>query len=112
MMNALRDHYPRIVTRSMSRAVQRELRIRQLKQLETWLGDDHSLVVLRATILEAPARFGNERMTAVILGCVAKYQTTLRWRALKRGRQLFASTSSAFRTPIDRWWREGRARST
>lgn len=89
-----------------------QVRIRQLKQLETWLGDDHSLVVLRATILEAPARFGNERMTAVILGCVAKYQTTLRRRALKRGRQLFASRPSAFRTQIDRWWRQGRARST
>jgi CHAD domain-containing protein len=209
MMNALRDHYPRIVTRSMSRAVQRGLlartratmarvdpdrllprvareikrsgtrvqrrirraahagairtgirlgyrrarkamacvsthpdnppfhtwrrrvkdhwyhmrllegrtgrahvRIRRLKQLETWLGDDHNLVMLRATILEAPARFGDERMTAVVLGCVAKYQTTLRRRALKTGRQLFASTPSAFRTQIDRWWRKGRARST
>ena len=155
MMNALRDHYPRIVTRSMSRAVQRGLlartratmarvdpdrllprvareikrsgtqvqrrirraahagairigirrgyrrarkalacvrthpdnppfhtwrrrvkdhwyhmrllegrtgrahvRIRRLKQLETWLGDDHNLVMLRATILEAPADLG------------------------------------------------------
>jgi CHAD domain-containing protein len=209
MMNALRDHYPRIVTRSMSRAVQRgllartrattarvdpdrllprvareikrsgtqvqrrirraahasairtgirrgyrrarkalacvrthpenppfhtwrrrvkdhwyhmrllegrsgraQVRIRRLKQLETWLGDDHNLVMLRATILEAPARFGDERMTAVVLGCVAKYQTTLRRRALTSGRQLFASTPSAFRTQIDSWWRKGRARST
>ena len=51
-------------------------------------------------------------MTAVVLGCVAKYQTTLRRRALKSGRQLFASTPSAFRTQIDKWWRKGRARST
>lgn len=53
-----------------------------------------------------------ERMTAVVLGCVAKYQTTLRRRALKSGRQLFASTPSAFRTQIDKWWRKARARST
>jgi CHAD domain-containing protein len=89
-----------------------QVRIRQLKQLETWLGDDHSLVVLRATILEAPARFGDEHMTAVVLGCMAKYQTTLRRRALTSGGQLFASTPSAFRTQIDRWWRKGRTRST
>ena len=89
-----------------------KVRIRRLKQLETWLGDDHNLVMLRATILEAQARFGDERMTAVVLGCVAKYQTTLRRRALKSGRQLFASTPSDFRTQIDRWWRKGRARST
>jgi CHAD domain-containing protein len=88
------------------------VRIRRLKQLETWLGDDHNLVMLRATILEAPARFGDERMTAVVLGCVAKYQTTLRRRALKSGRQLFGSTPSAFRTQVDGWWRKGRARST
>jgi hypothetical protein len=89
-----------------------QVRIRRLKQLETWLGDDHNLVMLRATILEAPARFGDQRMTTVVLGCVAKYQTTLRRRALESGRQLFASTPSAFRTQIDRWWRKGRARST
>jgi hypothetical protein len=89
-----------------------QVRTRRLKQLETWLGDDHNLVMLRATILEAPARFGDERMTAVVLGCAAKYETTLRRRALKSGRQLFASTPSAFRTHIDRWWRKGRARST
>jgi hypothetical protein len=89
-----------------------QVRIRRLKQLETWLGDDHNLVVLRATILDAPARFGDERTTAVVLGCVAKYQTTLRRRALKRGDQLFASTPSAFRKRIDTWWRKGRARAT
>ena len=79
-----------------------QIRMRRLKQLETWLGDDHDLVVLRATILEAPARFGDERMTAVVLGCMAKYQTTLRRRALKRGDQLFASTPTAFSAQIDR----------
>ena len=89
-----------------------QVRIRRLKQLEIWLGDDHNLVVLRATILDAPARFGDERTTAVVLGCVAKYQTTLRRRALKRGDQLFASTPSAFRKRIDTWWRKGRARAT
>jgi hypothetical protein len=78
-----------------------QARIRRLKQLATWLGDDHNLVVLRATILEAPARFGDERMTAIVLGCVAKYQTTLRRRALRYGRQLFASTPSAFGAQID-----------
>jgi hypothetical protein len=79
-----------------------QVRMRRLKQLETWLGDDHNLVVLRATILEAPARFGDERTTAVVLGCMAKYQATLRRRALKRGDQLFANTPTAFSSQIDR----------
>jgi hypothetical protein len=88
------------------------VRIRRLKQLETWLGDDHNLVMLRATILEAPARFGDERMTAVVLGCVAKYQTTLRRRALKSGRQLFASTPVSLRHTGRQVVAKGRARST
>jgi CHAD domain-containing protein len=79
------------------------VRMGSLKQLESGLGDDHNLVVLRATILEAPTRFGDERMTALILGCVAKYQTTLRRRALKRGEQVFAGSTSAFGARIDRW---------
>jgi hypothetical protein len=40
-------------------------------------------------------------MTAVVLGCMAKYQATLRRRALRYGRQLFASTPSAFGEQID-----------
>jgi CHAD domain-containing protein len=96
----VKDHWyhMRLVERFNARA---RVRMRRLKQLETWLGDDHNLVVLRATILEAPARFGDERMTAVVLGCVAKYQTTLRRHALKHGGQLFASTPSAFSARID-----------
>jgi hypothetical protein len=75
---------------------------RRARKAMAWFGDDHNLVVLRATILEAPARFGDERMTAGVLGCMAKYQTTLRRRALKCEDQLFASTPTAFSAQIDR----------
>lgn len=78
-------------------------RVRQLEQLQTRLGDDHNLVVLREAILEKPSQFGDERTVAVILGCIAKYQATLRRRALKDGRRLFASKSSAFRKQLERW---------
>jgi len=79
-------------------------RVRQLKQLQTWLGDDHNLVVLRDAILEAPARFGDERTVAVILGCIGKHQASLRRRALEQGRRLFSHTPSEFRKQIDRWF--------
>jgi hypothetical protein len=49
------------------------------------LGDDHNLVLLRTTILDAPGRYGDECATAVVLGCVEKYHATLRRRALKAG---------------------------
>jgi CHAD domain-containing protein len=79
-------------------------RVRLLKQLETWLGDDHNLVVLRDTILATPSRFGTEPAIAVVLGCIEKYQATLRRRALEQGRRLFAHSSSDFRKQLERWY--------
>jgi CHAD domain-containing protein len=86
---------------------QAKARARGLKRLETWLGDDHNLVLLRAAILSAPARFGDERTTALVLGCIAKYTTALRRRALKSGERTFASTPGVFRHSIDRWRHDG-----
>jgi CHAD domain-containing protein len=80
-------------------------RVRSLKQLETWLGDDHNLVVLRDTILEEPSRFGTEAAIAVVLGCIEKYQATLRRRSLKEGRRLFERPPSEFRHQLERWFR-------
>jgi CHAD domain-containing protein len=80
-------------------------RVRNLKRLETWLGDDHNLVMLRATILKSPTRFGNENATAVVLGCLDKYQSSLRRRALKLGDRAFAQKPRAFGKSVKRWLR-------
>jgi CHAD domain-containing protein len=78
-------------------------RMRLLEGLERWLGDDHNLVVLRATVLDAPSTFGDERTTAIVLGCIEKYHATLRKRSLMLGRRLFAPTPRAFGHSIRRW---------
>jgi CHAD domain-containing protein len=80
-------------------------RARTLKRLETWLGDDHNLVLLRGTILDNPTRFGDEKTTALVLGCVTKHQTSLRRRALKLGDRAFAQKPRAFRRLVARWLR-------
>jgi len=41
-------------------------RVRRLRRLQDWLGDDHNLVVLRDAILEQPHRFGDARAVAVM----------------------------------------------
>jgi CHAD domain-containing protein len=84
-------------------AAKAQARARRLKRLETVLGDDHNLVLLRETILSAPARFGDERTTALVLGCIAKYIRALRRRSLKLGERTFASTAGVFRQSIDSW---------
>jgi hypothetical protein len=80
-------------------------RVRNLKRLETWLGDDHNLVLLQATILKRPTRFGDQRGTAVVLGCLDKYQSTLRRRALKLGDRVFAQKPAVFGKLVKRWLR-------
>jgi CHAD domain-containing protein len=77
-------------------------RVRLLQRLEKWLGDDHNLVLLRATLLEAPSRFGDEHATAIVLGCLEKYEATLRKRALKLGERLFAPKPRVFVRSLQR----------
>jgi CHAD domain-containing protein len=79
-------------------------RVRGLKQLETWLGDHHNLVVLHRQILNAPARFGDQRTVAAVLGCIEERRLVLQRRACERGSRLFAARPARFRRQIDRWW--------
>jgi CHAD domain-containing protein len=81
------------------------VRVRNLKRLETWLGDDHNLVLLQATILKRPTRFGDEKGTAVVLGCLEKYQSSLRRRALKLGDRAFTQKPGDFGKMVKRWLR-------
>ncbi len=75
-------------------------RIRRLKQLETLLGDDHNLVVLRTLLLQHPATFGSQRHITLVLGCIDRYGSTLRKQTVTVGRQLFRSRTPTFRTSI------------
>jgi len=76
------------------------MRSQRLKTLEHWLGDDHNLVLLRTTLQEARPTFGDQRAATVVLGCIEKYEATLRKRALTLGERLFASKPRAFEKSI------------
>ena len=77
-------------------------RVRSLRRLETDLGDDHDLAVLRDVLLGEPKKFGRARTTAIVLGCIEKRQHTLRRLALRRGRRLFATRPRQFRAAVVR----------
>ena len=79
-------------------------RARNLKRLETWLGDDHNLALLRAAILGVPDTFGEARTTALVLGCIVKAQASLRQKALTLGRRLFGRKPAQFRRAVAEWW--------
>jgi hypothetical protein len=80
-------------------------RVRALRQLETWLGDHHDLVVLHHLVLSAPARFGGEQVVAGLLGCIDTRKEMLARRAWKNGARLFAPRPARFSRQIDRWWK-------
>lgn len=77
-------------------------RARSLRRLETDLGDDHDLAVLRDILLGEPEKFGRARTTAIVLGCIEKRQHTLRRLALRRSRRLFAARPRRFRAFVVR----------
>lgn len=78
-------------------------RAQALGRLETLLGDDHDLEVLRTLMIDAPERFGHAKMTAIALGCVDKSQRTLRERALTLGRRLFSTKPRKFHRAVATW---------
>jgi CHAD domain-containing protein len=74
-----------------------------LEELETHLGDEHNLVVLRLRLLDTQHRDLEARTATLILGCIAKYQAWLRRRAMKLGRGLFASSPKSMSRVVDGW---------
>lgn len=79
-------------------------RMRSIEQLDGWLGLDHDLMILKDAILTEPARYGDARGTALVLGCIDKYQVALRTQALARGRRLFAAKPAELSKSIEKWW--------
>ncbi len=63
---------------------------KSLKDLETWLGNDHNLVVLRERIKANPSAYGAARTTDLALELIGKYQQELRANSLSLAEQIYA----------------------
>jgi CHAD domain-containing protein len=66
-----------------------ETREDDLKKLETWLGDDHNLVVLQETISGDGARFGHPKQVRQFLAIIKQLGKELRQKALDLGEHLY-----------------------
>ncbi|MBV9760389.1 MAG: CHAD domain-containing protein [Acidobacteriaceae bacterium] len=60
-----------------------------LHDLETWLGDDHNLVVLREKLEAAPDSFGGEQIVQLFLALVGQEQQELREKAVSLGERVY-----------------------
>jgi CHAD domain-containing protein len=77
---------------------------KSLKDLETWLGDDHNLVVLRGRIQANPASYGAAKTTDLALGLIGKYQEELRANSLSLGKRIYAEKPEHFRHHMRGVW--------
>jgi CHAD domain-containing protein len=75
-----------------------------LKDLETWLGNDHNLAVLRENILAEPAFFGAKEETDLMLDLIDRYQTELRGASVALAERIYAEKTGEFVTRMQHLW--------
>jgi len=61
-----------------------------LKKLETWLGDDHNLVVLRETILDGDAKLTSRKQVRQFVRLAKHHGQDFREKAFKLGQHLYS----------------------
>jgi CHAD domain-containing protein len=77
---------------------------KSLKDLETWLGNDHNLVVLRDRIVAEPAFYGRQKDIDLTLELIDKYQKELRDQSLSLAERIFAEKPREFSRRMKHLW--------
>lgn len=73
-----------------------------LKDLETWLGDDHNLVVLRQHVFSLPESHAEE--TKLLANLVDRYRHELRGNALSLAERVYGEKPSQFAARLGSLW--------
>jgi CHAD domain-containing protein len=76
----------------------------RLKDLETWLGDDHNLAVLIEKLKANPTRFGGANVVETFSEAAAKYQNELQRKAIDLGHELYAEKPKVFVQAVREMW--------
>ena len=77
---------------------------RRLKDLETWLGEDHNLVVLEEKVMAEPDYYGNAVDIGLFRTLIARYHAELRRDALAMGRRIYRTKPRQFCAKMRRMW--------
>ena len=75
-----------------------------LKDLETWLGDDHNLVVLRAKLQDDSGAFGEQKSVQLFLTLIDQHQKELREKALSLGERAYEEKPGQFIRDLSKLW--------
>ena len=79
---------------------------RRLKDLETWLGEDHNLVVLQDTVMAEPGLYGQKTEIELFVKLLREYRKELRGDALALGERIYDEEPGHFTRRIRRQWYE------
>jgi CHAD domain-containing protein len=80
-----------------------------LKDLETWLGDDHNLVLLREHLMDKSEQFGAEKSVDLVLRLIEKYQKELRDNAESFGQRIHREKPRQIVKRMRQLWEERQA---
>src|SRR5581483_2102675 len=77
---------------------------KSLKDLETWLGDDHNLVVLREKIRTEPDLAANDKAAALATKLIGRRQKQLRKNSQALGARIYEEKPRDFSRRMKRLW--------
>lgn len=77
---------------------------KSLKELETWLGEDHNLVVLREKVLAEPAFYGKEKDIDFFVHLLDRYHKELRDNAQSVGERIYEEKPRHFTSHMQHLW--------
>ena len=77
---------------------------KSLKDLETWLGNDHNLAVLRGNIVIEPAFYGTKEDTHLMLDLIDRYQTELGGASISLAERIYAEKPREFVARMQHLW--------
>ncbi len=75
-----------------------------LKDLETWLGDDHNLVVLSEKLQAGPEQYGGERNVQVFTRLAEEYSKELREKSLSLGERVYEQKPKLLIREMSKLW--------
>lgn len=80
-----------------------------LKELETWLGDDHNLVVLSEMLNEKPEEYGGKNTVQLFLAVTGLHQKELRENSISLGERVYSEKPKRFVESIALLWKAWQA---
>jgi CHAD domain-containing protein len=75
-----------------------------LKNIETWLGDDHNLVVLCERMHKEPEKFGDDKAIQLFISLAERRQKELRENAISLGERVYAQKPRQFLQYMSKLW--------